>query len=120
MGPRGFNVHLSGALDAVPFAPGQEHQAVSLALDYVLGETLHVDALDLVLPDLERVLRVGILEEVIQFLIVDLEERAVGCYFQALRADCLVQLTDAPGNDALVRVWRQLLSSAAYLAVVCS
>ena len=80
-------VHLGGPLYAVFLTPREEHHAISLTLYDVLRETLDIDALELVFSDLKRVPCVGILQEIVQLLVIDLEEGTIGGDFETLGFD---------------------------------
>lgn len=80
-------VHLGGPLYAVLLTPSEEDHAISLTLYDVLRETLNINALELVFSDLKRVPCVGILQEIVQLLVIDLEEGTIGGDFETLGFD---------------------------------
>jgi hypothetical protein len=79
-------VTLGLAGDAVALAPLQQGVAVLGVADHILALPLHEDTLVLVLPDVQGVLLVGVLEQVVQLLVVYLKEGAVGCELTLLCA----------------------------------
>ena len=80
-------VHLGGPLYTVLLTPSEEDHAISLTLYDVLRETLNINALELVFSDLKRVPCVGILQEIVQLLVIDLEEGTIGGDFETLGFD---------------------------------
>jgi hypothetical protein len=80
-------VHLGGPLYAVLLTPSEEDHAISLTLYDILRETLDIDPLKLVFSDLKRVPCVCVLQEIIQLLIIDLKEGAIGGDFETLGFD---------------------------------
>ena len=82
-----LDVHLGGPLYAVLLTPSEEHHAIGLTLYDVLRETLNINALELVFSDLKRVPCVGILQEIVQLLVIDLEEGTIGGDFETLGFD---------------------------------
>jgi hypothetical protein len=97
-----LDVHLGGPLYAVLLTPSEEYHAISLTLNDVLREALNIDALELVFSDLKRIPCVGVLQEIVELLIIDLEEGAVGGDFETLGFDGYIELRDAPRNNALL------------------
>lgn len=102
MRPRGLNVHLGGPLDPILLATRQQHHAVGLTLDYVLGETLHIDPLDLILTYLQGMLGIGILKQIIKTLVVDLEKGAIEGHFHTLSLDLGIELLDTSRDQSLL------------------
>ena len=97
-----LDVHLGGPLYAVLLTPSEEDHAISFALYDVLGETLDIDSLELVFSDLKRVPCVGVLQEIVQLLVIDLEEGAIGGDFETLGFYGYIELRDAPRNNPLL------------------
>jgi hypothetical protein len=97
-----LDVHLGSPLYAVLLTPSEEHHAIGFTLYDVLREALNIDALEFVFSDLKRIPCVGVLQEIVELLVIDLEERAVGGDFETLGFYGYVELRDAPRNNALL------------------
>jgi len=78
------DVHLGGSLDPIFLTTLQQVQAVELILHHVLREAFDVNALELLFSNLEWILSVGVLEKIIELLVVDLEKRTIDGQFQVL------------------------------------
>ena len=98
MRPRRLNIHLSGSFNSVFLTSIQQSQAFHGRLHDVLRETLHENALKFVLSDLQRVFGLRVLEQVVQFLVVNLQERTVDGHFQALLGDLVEKVPDTTRN----------------------
>lgn len=97
-----LNVHLGGPLYAIFLTPSEEHHAIGFALYDVLRETLDIDALELVFSDLKRISCIGVLQKIVQLLVINLKERAIGGDFETLGFDGYIELRDASRNNALL------------------
>jgi hypothetical protein len=74
---RGVHVRMGLASDARLLAPLQKFEAVLHVGHYVLGLAFDEDAVVLVLADHERLVRLAILQQVKQLLVVNLQERTI-------------------------------------------
>lgn len=69
--------------DPVLFTSLEQDEAVIRIGHDVFALSLNKNACMLIFPDIERFIRVPILEQVKEFLVVDLQERAVHCVAHA-------------------------------------
>lgn len=99
MRPRALNVHLGLSGDSRALSPFQECEAVVLVLNDELTESLHVNTLHPIFTNVERLLLLGILQEIIDLLVVDLDEGAENRNAYVILPDLVKQVSDAAGND---------------------
>jgi len=95
------NIHLCCTLNAVTLSPCQQNHAITLVLDYIFWESLDVDSLDFVLPDVKWILGVSVLEQIVKLLIVYLKKGTVSCYFESQLRNLLIEFCNAARNDPL-------------------
>lgn len=72
-----MNVSLGLPGDPVLFTPLQQHIAVLGAVNYVLTKSLDEYPRELVLSDDQRLTLLAVLEQIVKFLIINLQERAI-------------------------------------------
>ena len=75
--PRRVDVHLGLTRYPISLAPLQQSKAVILVSHDVFTQALHINTLHSVFPNTEGVLLFGVLKEVKDFFVVDLDEGAI-------------------------------------------
>lgn len=103
MGSTTFGIHRSLADESVFLSPLHEFQAVGVVSESVLGESLHEDAIHFGFVDVEGFGLGEVLQEVVYFLVIDLEEGAVDPelgLFLLVSFDLIEELEDGPRNEA--------------------
>lgn len=113
-----MDVTLGLPCNAIPLTSLKQDEAILCAVDHIFTEPFDEDAGELIFTDDEWLGLLSVLEEVVEFLIINLEEGAIDSEAQArLIAADLMQLLedfiDCLGDDTkLARVLKEILSIA--------
>ena len=101
--PRALDIHLRLPRNPRPLAPLQQRQTIILVLNNKLAESLDIDSLHAVLPNIQWLLLLGVLKQVVYFLVVDLHEGHVDGDADVVAPDLFEEIGDASRDYAALK-----------------